>query len=127
MILKTALAILGLSLAYLSFTQVSKPEGLIGKWESKQGKDIQIWTFTDASHMLIYNNIHAAVQADTLNERYRIEKITASGFELILYSDSDYDKDHEGKSNCRWLNANQFRIESVIALPEFTFVFTRTK
>ena len=127
MILKTPLAILGLSLAYLSFTQVSKPERLIGKWESKQGKDIQIWTFTDASHTLIYNNIHAAGQADTLNERYRIEKITASVFELILYSDSDYDKDHEGKSNYRRLNANQFRIESVIALPEFTFVFTRTK
>ncbi len=38
--LKTYLTILGLSLSYLGVGQGFKPEKLIGKWVSKQSKDI---------------------------------------------------------------------------------------
>jgi hypothetical protein len=123
--LKTYLTIFGLSLSYLGFGQGFKPEKLIGKWVSKQEKDIQIWTFKDAAHLHIYNNIHDPSKADTLNDLYRLEKITSTSFELILNSDGDKDKTHEGKDKCIWLNDNQFKIES--PLPELIFVFTRAK
>ena len=125
--LKSYLTILGLSLYCLAFGQGFKPEKLIGKWESNDGKNFQIWTFKDPSHLQIYNNIHGPREKDTMNRIYRLEKIASSSFVLILHIEGDDDKTHESKDECVWLNNNQFKIKQPVELIGVSDVFTRTK
>jgi hypothetical protein len=127
---KMYMTILWLSLSNLGIGQSFNPEKLIGKWASV-GKEVQVWTFKDASRLHIlhfYNSMHTPGKSDTLNDGYRLENITSKGFDLILIINSDQNNIHETAGKCTWLNNNEFKVEhssSELEEGNGTFVFTR--
>jgi hypothetical protein len=124
--LKTCLTFFTLSFFHIGLGKNFKAEKLIGDWEAKHDKVIQTYKFIDASHVIIYNN---NVKTEDSPLRYRLEKITASSFIMILSLYGDTDKTHESKEKCTWLNDNQFKTEpaQIIIGGGLKNVFTRKK